>query len=446
MIPRYTRPRMGAIWSDENKFRNWLKVELAVVRAQSSLGYIPQEEAEVIISRADFRKERILEIEETVHHDVIAFLTAVAETVGPASRYMHLGLTSSDVLDTGLALQLKEAGKLLLEGLDRLLKAVKRRAVEHRDTVMIGRSHGVHAEPITFGFKLAMFYQEFLRSRRRLENALEEVAVGKISGAVGTFAHSGPEVEELVCKELGLSPAPVSTQIVQRDRHAHFLAVLAILGSSLEKLALEVRGLAKTEIREVEEYFSPGQKGSSAMPHKRNPIISERICGLARILRTNALAGMENIPLWHERDISHSSAERVIIPDSCIVADYLLDKAATLVEKLQVYPENMRKNLELTRGLIFSQPVLLALAKKGMTREDAYRAVQEAAMEVQDELARGGEAEPFKEKLAKHPAIKRFLSDQELDLIFDLDHNLRNVPFILRRAGIIGEDSPGGRT
>ncbi|MFC2075858.1 adenylosuccinate lyase [candidate division KSB1 bacterium] len=436
MIPRYTRPRMGAVWTDENKYRKWLEVELAVVRAQAQLGRIPQQEADLILKKADFDAARVDEIEAIVHHDVIAFLTAVAENVGPASRYIHLGMTSSDILDTGLSLQLKEAGGLLLEGLDSLIAASGDLAARHRRTAMIGRSHGVHAEPITFGFKMAVFYQEFLRAKTRLLSGLEEVSFGKVSGAVGTFAHMDPKVEAMVCAELGLKPAPVSTQIVQRDRHAGFLTALALLGCSLEKLALEVRGLTRTEVKEVEEFFASGQKGSSAMPHKRNPIISERVCGLARVLRGNAIVAMENVALWHERDISHSGAERVIFPDSCILADYMLAKTTHMVENLQVYPENMEHNLWMTGGLVFSQPLLLELAVKGMTREDAYAAVQQAAMRVQDRLTAGEEAGSFRDEVARHPEIKKFLTPQEIDKLFDLEFNLRHVPEVLDRAGI----------
>jgi adenylosuccinate lyase len=434
---------MGAVWTDENKYRKWLEVELAVVRAQAELGRIPKEDAKTILDKADFDAKRVDEIEAVTHHDVIAFLTAVAEKVGPSSRYVHLGMTSSDILDTGLSLQLREAGDILMEGIDALIDAVRGLAARNRGTVMIGRSHGVHAEPITFGFKMAIFYQEFIRAKKRLAAALDEVSFGKVSGAVGTFAHMSPKVEEIVCEELGLEPAPVSTQIVQRDRHAAFLTALALLGSSIEKLALEIRGLTRTEVKEVEEFFAAGQKGSSAMPHKRNPIISERLCGLARVLRGNALVAMENVALWHERDISHSGAERVIFPDSCVLADYMLAKATDLVANLRVYPENMKHNLEITGGLVFSQPLLLELAIKGMTREDAYAAVQEAAMRVQDRLTAGEAAGSFRDEVAASEKIREYLTPEEIDRLFNLDHNLRHVPEVLDRAGIPADGGTG---
>ncbi|HEX2524661.1 MAG TPA: adenylosuccinate lyase, partial [Terriglobia bacterium] len=379
MIPRYTRPQMGAIWTEENRYRQWLAVEIAVCEVLAELGIIPTQSATVIKAKANFSVDRIHEIEKEVKHDVVAFTTSVAEFVGPESRYVHYGLTSSDVVDTALALQLKEASGLLLGGLNRLLEALKRRAYEHKQTVMIGRTHGIHAEPTTLGLKVTVWYDEARRNLRRLQQAAEQVQVGKISGAVGTFAHLDPQVEEAVCRKLGLQFDPVSTQIVQRDRHAEFMAALAILAASLEKIALEVRGLQRTEVREAEEYFAPGQKGSSAMPHKRNPVTSEQICGLARLIRSNLQAALENVALWHERDISHSSVERVILPDSTVLVDYLLSKTTSLVERMLVYPQRMLENLNLTKGLVFSGQLLLDLTKRGVSREQAYRWVQRSA-------------------------------------------------------------------
>ncbi|NOY78895.1 MAG: adenylosuccinate lyase [Calditrichaeota bacterium] len=438
MILRYTRPEMGRIWTEENKFRKWLDVEIAVCEAQAELGRIPKEAVQTIRTRAAFEVDRIQEIEREVNHDVIAFLTNVAEHVGPDSRFIHLGMTSSDVLDTANGLLLKEAGNLLLDDLQKLRTVLARRAVEFKDTPCIGRTHGVHAEPITFGLKLALWYEETNRNIHRLKEAVRSVSVGKISGAVGTYAHLDPRVEELVCQKLGLEPAPVSNQIIQRDRYAQFLSTLAIIASSLEKFATEIRALQKTEVLEVEEYFSKGQKGSSAMPHKRNPITCERIAGMARVLRGNALAGFENITLWHERDISHSSVERIILPDSTIGLDYMLDKMVYVIEKLQVYPDQMLKNLNLTRGIIFSQPLLLELAEKGLSREDAYRMVQQRAREA------WAENREFREVVLNDPEIRRYLSTAEIETIFDLKNNLRNVGYIFKRIGLI-QDNEGGQ-
>ncbi|MBW1988550.1 MAG: adenylosuccinate lyase [Deltaproteobacteria bacterium] len=427
MIKRYTREEMGSLWTDENKYRTWLSVEVLASEAMAKLGKVPESAAKNIREKADFSVERVEEIEKETKHDVIAFLTSVAENVGEDARFIHLGMTSSDVLDTAFAFLLKQAGEKILAGIDRLMEAIKARAVEHKYTVMIGRSHGIHAEPITFGLKLAVFYDEMKRNRRRVAQAIETVSVGKISGAVGTFANIPPEVEAYVCEKLGLSPAPASTQIVQRDRHAEFFTSLAILASSVEKLATEIRHLQRTEVLEAEEYFSKGQKGSSAMPHKRNPIGSENLCGLARVVRANALASMENVALWHERDISHSSVERVIGPDSTILMDYMLNRMANMIQNLVVYPERMKKNLELTRGLIFSQQVLLALAEAGVSREDAYAMAQKNAMAA-------WKGEDFKSLLLADQEVRNHLSEQQIEDIFDLKHHLKHVDTIFERV------------
>jgi adenylosuccinate lyase len=430
MIERYTRPAMGKIWEDENKFRIWLEIETLACEAEAELGLVPKEAVKVIREKGNFTVARILEIEQEVKHDVIAFLTNVGEYVGPESRFIHLGMTSSDVLDTALAVQMKQSGELLQKGLEGLKEVLARRAKEFKYTVMIGRTHGIHAEPITFGFKLALWYAETERNIERLNAALKTISVGKISGAVGTYQHLDPLVERYVCEKLGLHPAPISTQVLQRDRHAEFMNVLALCGCSLEKIATEIRHLQKTELLEAEEYFSKGQKGSSAMPHKRNPIVCERIAGLARLLRSNALAAMENIALWHERDISHSSVERVIVPDSCIVLDFILADMTKIIDTLLVYPEHMTRNLNATRGLIFSQEVLLALTKKGMKREDAYRTVQEQAMKVwKDE-------KDFKKLLLGCEDIMKVLSEKELDELFDPNRSLRQIDYIFEQVGI----------
>jgi adenylosuccinate lyase len=430
MIARYTLPEMGGIWEDDSRYQKWLDVELAVCEVQTERGMIPKAAWETIKAKAGFDAARILEIEETVQHDVIAFLTSVAERVGPDSRYIHLGMTSSDVLDTATSLQLQAAGRILLSDLAKLREALGKRAVEHKRTVCIGRTHGIHAEPTSFGLKLAMWFDEIGRQITRLERAVDEVSVGKISGAVGTFAHLEPEVEEKVCRKLGLHFAPISTQVIQRDRHAHFLSVLAGIAATLEKIAVEIRHLQRTEVGEAEEYFSKGQKGSSAMPHKRNPIVSERIAGLARILRANATAALENVALWHERDISHSSVERVILPDSTILLDYMLNKAVSLIARLVVYPDRMRENLEKTHGVIFSQVVLLALVQTGATREEAYVWVQEASMKCWNE---GGD---FAVEARNHPEIRKRLSDAEFERCFDLNHQLRHVDYLFKRVGL----------
>ncbi len=421
---------MGAIWSDDNRFSVWLEIEILACEAQAELGTIPGDAVSVIRNKAAFDVNRILEIEEEVKHDVIAFLTNVAEHVGPESRFIHLGMTSSDVLDTALAVQMKQSGELLLKGMKKLSGALRQQAQKYKTTVMVGRTHGIHAEPTTFGLKLALWYAENLRNIERLKRAIDTIATGKISGAVGTYEHLDPFVEEYVCNKLGLKPDQVSTQVVQRDRHAEFMSTLAVIGASLEKIAVEIRHLQRTEVLEAEEYFSKGQKGSSAMPHKRNPIISERIAGLARVLRGNATAALENVALWHERDISHSSVERVIVPDSCILLDYMLAKTNDLIANLLVYPERMMENLNRTNGLVASQSVLLALAKKGMKREDAYRIVQRNAMKTWEN------GTPFRELLGKDEEITKVLSGEELDEMFDLKRSVRHVVTVFKRLGL----------
>lgn len=430
MIDRYTLPRMKAIWELEAKFQWWLKIELLACEAWSELGVIPREAVARIKERAGFTVERVLEIEAVTRHDVIAFTTAVGERLGEDSRYFHYGLTSSDVVDTALACQLREAATLILEDLDHLGEAIARQARRHKNTVVIGRTHGVHAEPTTFGLKLANWYTEIQRNKARLERARAGISFGKLSGAVGNFANVPPFIEEYVCRKLGLEPDPVSTQILQRDRHAEYLTTMAIIAGSLDRFATEIRGLQRTEIREVEEPFREGQKGSSAMPHKRNPVTCEQISGLARVVRSNAQAALENMALWHERDISHSSVERIILPDSTILIDYMVNTFREIVENLHVYPENMQRNLEKTGGLIFSQRVLLALARKGLTREEAYRLVQEHAM-----TAWQGQ-KTFKELLAEDERVQRILSPEELAECFDYRPYLQWVDEIFRRAGL----------
>jgi len=428
MIERYTRPEMGAIWTDENRFQKWLDVEIAVCEVHADMGTIPREAVEKIKRTASFSVDRINEIERITRHDVIAFTTALAENIGPESRFVHYGLTSSDVVDTANGLLMRDAATLLLEDLERLGLVLKRRALEHQHTAMMGRTHGVHAEPTTFGLVLAGYYTENQRNTERLRRAREGVAFGKISGAVGTFAHLDPEVEERVCAKLALKHAPISTQVIQRDRHAEFLATLAIIASSMEKIALEVRHLQRTEVREVEEPFSAGQKGSSAMPHKRNPVTSEQICGLARVVRANSQAAFENIALWHERDISHSSVERVILPDSCILTDYLVGKTEWLIDGLAIYPGRMRANLESLGGVTASGQLLLELTKKGVSREDAYAIVQPLAMRVWDESAN------FHNLVMNDNRVTDKLSRAELDELFDVNKQLRNVDKIFKRV------------
>jgi len=430
MIQRYTREEMARIWSDENKFNIWLQIEILAVEAHSKLGLVPSEAVEEIKSKAKFDIQRILEIESVVKHDVVAFLTNVAENVGEASKYIHYGMTSSDILDTCLALQMKQAGELITSGLEKLAEVLKRKAIEYKYTLMIGRTHGVHAEPITLGFKFALWYEETKRNIERMKRATENIAYGKIAGAVGTYDNVNPFVEEYVCEKLGLKVEPISTQIIQRDKHAEYLNTLAIIASSLEKFATEIRHLQRTEVLEAEEYFSEGQKGSSAMPHKRNPVRCERIAGLARIVRANAIAGMENIPLWHERDISHSSVERVIIPDSTILVDFMLSEMTDIIDKLIVYPERMLRNLNLTKGLIFSQKVLLALVEKGLTRETAYKIVQRNAMRCWKT------GENFIDVLKEDEDIIKYLGDGELEKIFDYKSILGKIDFIFEKIGI----------
>ena len=440
MIPRYTSPEMGRIWCDQRKYETWLRVEVAAAEAMAATGLVPEDAARDIAACPGVRAERVEEIERTTQHDVIAFTTAVAEQVGASARWLHFGLTSSDVLDTALALQMREACGLILAGLDGAITAVAERAREHRDTPMIGRTHGVHAEPMTFGLKLALWHAELGRARTRVERARDVVSVGKISGAVGTYAHLEPAIERRVCADLGLTPAPVASQVVQRDRHAELLGALAITGASLEKFAVEVRGLQKTEIGEVEEGFAKGQKGSSAMPHKRNPIGCEQLTGLARVLRANAMAAFENVALWHERDISHSSVERVVIPDSFIVLDHMLRRFARIVRGLVVHPERMRENLERSRGVVFSGTVLLELAQRGVSREQAYVWVQRAAMRSHDEQL------DFKTLLAEDREVTAVLSRADLERAFDLERQLRHSGPIVDRvlAGVAsGAPAPG---
>jgi adenylosuccinate lyase len=428
MIERYTLPEMGAIWSQQNKFQKWLDVEIAVCEVHFEDGIIPADALREIKSKAAFTVERIGEIEKTTDHDVIAFTTNLAENIGASARFVHYGLTSSDVVDTANALLLKESCEVLLEKTDALLEVLKKRAFEFKDTPQIGRTHGIHAEPTSFGLVWALWYAEMQRNKERLEKALEIVSVGKISGAVGAFAHLAPEVEERVCAKLGLKFAPVSTQVIQRDRYAEYLCTLAIIASTLEKMALQVRHWQRTEVREAQEKFKTGQKGSSAMPHKRNPILSERICGMARTVRANSIVGLENVALWHERDISHSSAERIVLPDSSATTDYILAKAASLLDSLVVYPENMLKNLNATRGLVFSGQLLLALTQKGVSREDAYVWTQRNAMKVWDE---GGE---FEDLIKKDADVSSKLSEEEIARVFDVKHYLRNVEKVFKRV------------
>lgn len=428
MIERYTLPEMGAVWSEATKFQKWLEVEIAVCEVHAEMGTIPRAALQEIKSRAKFSVERINEIEKTTNHDVIAFTTNLAESIGPASRFVHYGLTSSDVVDTANALLLRAACDLLLDKVDKLMTVLKSRALEFRHTPQVGRTHGIHAEPTSFGMTFALWHDEMRRNRERLVHARETVAVGKISGAVGAFAHLDPVVEEKVCARLGLKAAPVSTQVIQRDRYAEFLSTLAIIASSLDKFALNVRHWQRTEVREAQERFTVGQKGSSAMPHKRNPIISERICGIARVIRANSLVGLENVALWHERDISHSSAERVVLPDSSIALDYILHKAASLIDGLVVYPERMLENLNTTRGLIFSGQLLLALTQKGISREVAYEWAQRNAMKVWDE------GKDFQTLVKADEDIKVHLSIEEIERAFSLSTYLKNIDLIFERV------------
>jgi adenylosuccinate lyase len=428
VIPRYTRPEMGRIWSDENRFRTWLTVEVAATETLAEAGMVPKDAAKAIRKRANFDLRRIHEIEAEVRHDVIAFTTAVAEIVGPEARWFHYGLTSNDVVDTAQALLIGQASSIIAADLDRLSEVLKRRAWEFKDTPMIGRTHGIHAEPITFGLKLANWFSETQRNIERFRQTAEDMRVGKFSGAVGTLAHLSPELEEKICARLGLKAAAVSSQVIQRDRHAYYLATLAVIASTLDKIATEIRHLQRTEVREAEEFFSEKQKGSSAMPHKRNPVTCEQISGLARVVRSNAQAGFENVPLWHERDISHSSVERVIIPDSTTLVDYMLQKTANLIETMFVYPERMMRNLESTGGLVFSGQLLLDLVEHGVSREDAYRMVQGHAMRAwTDDLN-------FRDLVLKDKKITRLVPRHTIEHAFDLKRQLRNVDKIFARV------------
>lgn len=430
MVPRYTRPEMGAIWEDANKYRHWLRVEVLACEAMHKKGHIPAADLKRIQTRADFSVARIEEIEAEVDHDVIAFLTNVAEHVGPSARYIHKGLTSSDVLDTALALQMVQAADILIRNIKAVRKAAAAKARKYKMTPMIGRSHGIHAEPLTFGLKMALMYDEFGRALERLERAREIVRVGQLSGAVGTHAHLDPAIETYVCRKLKLKPATLSTQILQRDRHAEYVTALALVATSIERWAQEFRHLQRTEVRETEEFFGKGQKGSSAMPHKRNPIIGERLCGMARLIRGYALTAMENVPLWHERDISHSSAERVILPDATIALDYMLVKLAQLIKTLRVLPENMQTNLDLTHGLIHSQQVLLLLTEKGVSREDAYRWVQRNAMRSWEK------GTDFKSGIEADADIMEKITGQELNQLFDLTTHFRDIERTFKQLGL----------
>ncbi len=430
MIDRYTLQPMGKVWSEESKLNNWLKIEIAACEGQAKLGRIPEQAVEIIKQRADFDLARVREIEEEVHHDVIAFLTNVAENVGDESKYIHLGMTSSDILDTGLAMQMRDAADIILKKLEKLKAVTGEKARQYKYVLNIGRTHGIHGEPTTFGLKMALWYTEIQRDIKRLEEAREVIAYGAISGAVGNFAHLDPRVEEYVCKSLELKPCPVSTQIIQRDRHAQFMTTLAVIASSLEKMATEIRNLQRTEILEAEEPFRKGQKGSSAMPHKRNPMMSERVAGLARVVRGNAMAALENVALWHERDLTHSSVERVIIPDSCILLDYMLEKFTAVLSGLVIYEKNMQGNIDRTRGLIFSQELMLTLVNKGMLRETAYRLVQAHAMKSWEEKL------DFKALVTADEEIMQHITSEELEQVFDLEIYTANVDFIFRRCGL----------
>ncbi len=431
MIERYSRKEISEIWKLENKFKIWLEIEIAACEFHTEEGIIPEADMKEIKEKARFDLDRILEIEAEVHHDVIAFLTAVGENVGPASRHIHFGLTSSDIGDTALSIQMKQAGEILIKGVDGIIEALRKNAIEHKNTVCMGRSHGVHAEPTTFGSKMALYHQSFTRAKRRLETAVENISFGKLSGAVGTFSNVKPEIEEYVCSRVGLKSDPVSTQVIQRDRHAEFMSAMAITAGTLDQLATEVRHLQRTEVREIEEPFQKGQKGSSAMPHKRNPILSERITGLSRVIKSNVNVALENITLWHERDISHSSAERVTLSDSTIALDYILDKMKFILENLHVYPENMQDNINKTGGLFYSQSLLLKLIEKGSSREDAYKVVQDMAMRVWKKEG------SLKELSETNKEVTDNISTEELNYIFSLDRYLSNIDFMYKKAGII---------
>lgn len=430
MIERYMRPEMQAIWNDENKYKVWLRVELEACEAWSELGVIPKEDVAKLWANAGFDLKRIQEIESETRHDVVAFTRAVSETLGDERKWVHYGLTSTDVVDTALAYLIKEANDVIRRDLELIIDVLKRRAIEHKDTIMMGRTHGVHAEPTTFGLKLAIWYEEMKRNLERFNRAAQEVEFGKISGAVGTYANIDPQVEEYVCRKLGLTPAPVSTQTLQRDRHAHYLSVLALIGTSLEKIAVEIRHLQRSEVREVEERFHKGQTGSSAMPHKRNPIASENISGLARVLRGNMIAEYDCVPLWHERDISHSSVERIILPDSTMLVNYMLQRMAGLLDNLAVYPDNMRKNMDRTYGLIYSQQVLLKLIESGLSREEAYGIVQAKAMEAWEE------EKSFYDLIKADAQVQRQLTAEELEACFDPTYHIKHVDTIFQRIGL----------
>ncbi|MCF7793481.1 MAG: adenylosuccinate lyase [Candidatus Cloacimonetes bacterium] len=430
MIERYSREEMAKIWELQNRFQCMLDVEIAACKAMNELGMIPDDDLFEIVEKADFDVERIAEIEATTKHDVIAFLTNIAEFVGPASRWIHYGMTSSDVLDTATSLQLRQAGELVIRDLEKFSEVLKIKAREHKYTLCIGRSHGIHAEPITFGLKFALWFDEMQRNLKRMENAVENISVGQISGAVGNYAHLSPEIEKIACKYLDLKTVNISTQVIQRDRISEFLNTIAIIGSTIEKISLEIRHLQRTEVLEAEENFSKGQKGSSAMPHKRNPIVTEQMCGLARLLRSNAMAALENNALWHERDISHSSVERIILPDSTILMNYMLNKMIKLIDNLLIYPEKMMDNINLTNGLVFSQVFLLELAKKGISREDAYQMVQRNAMQCWKTK------QPFQELLLADDEVMEYFKTEEIDDIFSFDRYTENVDHIFKRVGI----------
>lgn len=430
MIERYSRKEMSDIWTEQNQFQAWLDVELAACRAWSNIGKIPSEDVDKLYENASFDMERIKEIEEETRHDVVAFTRAVSETLGEEKKWIHYGLTSTDVVDTANGYRLKQANTLLSEGIGRLLSAIAEKAKKHKFTMMMGRTHGVHAEPTTFGLKCALWYAEMKRNADRFASAASDVEFGKLSGAVGTFAHIPPEVEKGTCEILGIQPAPISTQTLQRDRHAHYMGILALIGSTMEKIAVEIRHLQRTELREAEEFFNKGQKGSSAMPHKRNPISSENITGCARVMRGYMVAAYENIPLWHERDISHSSVERIILPDATILLDYMLNRLSNVIEKLMVYPENMAENMEKTHGLVFSQRLLLMLIEKGLSRELAYDTVQPLAMKAWEER------KPFRNFVEADPTIQKHLSEADIQDAFDLAHHTRRVDVIFERVGL----------
>lgn len=428
MIPRYTREEMAQIWTDDNKFKIWLEIELLALEAMAEEGLVPKEAAKVCRLKGKFNIDRINKLEKELKHDVIAFLTSVAEFVGPESRFMHRGMTSSDVLDTAFAVQLTQSSDILLKDIDGLLKALKLRAYELKDVIQIGRSHGIHGEPITFGLKMALWYEQMKRNKERLLEARKNIAVGKISGAMGNFVHLNPSIEEAVCEKLGLAADPISTQIIQRDRHAHFFSTLAIIASCIDQIATEIRHLQRTEVFEAEEKFSKGQKGSSAMPHKRNPVLSENVSGLSRMLRSYSIAALENIPLWHERDISHSSAERMIGPDATVTLDFMLHRITGVIENLVVYPENMQRNIDRMGGLHFSQRILLELTDRGIDRDLAYRMVQRNAMKVWEQGAE------FKDELKQDEDLKKYFSEEEINGFFDPQYYLRNVDAIFDRV------------